>query len=159
MLQTRIPVWLSFRRCRHGLCGVHGQHWGGPEGDYFGSVARRFEDMDIGALLINCLPVKHVDGMVSWLRDFTDLPLGVYPNLGRYLDPGWKFDEAVEPEDYASMAKSWREEGAQIVGGCCGVTPEHIGAVKRCWQAPRWGVGAWSFLRCSGKKKTKQSDL
>ena len=26
------PVWLSFRRCRHGLCGVYGQHWGGPGG-------------------------------------------------------------------------------------------------------------------------------
>jgi S-methylmethionine-dependent homocysteine/selenocysteine methylase len=33
------PVWLSFRRCRHGLCGVFGQHWGGPEGDLFGRSA------------------------------------------------------------------------------------------------------------------------
>ena len=36
----------------------------------------------VRALLINCLPPDHVPGMLPWLRDFTDLPLGVYPNLG-----------------------------------------------------------------------------
>src|SRR5688500_3320941 len=128
MLETGLPVWLSFRRCRHGVCGVHGQHWGGPEGDLFGRAARRFEEMGVGALLINCLPVSHVPGMLPWLRDFTDMPLGVYPNLGRYQDPGWQFDERVGPDDYAEMARSWRAEGAQIVGGCCGVTPPHIAA-------------------------------
>src|SRR5256885_10734867 len=25
LLQTGLPVWLSFRRCRHGVCGVHGE--------------------------------------------------------------------------------------------------------------------------------------
>jgi S-methylmethionine-dependent homocysteine/selenocysteine methylase/tRNA1(Val) A37 N6-methylase TrmN6 len=130
MLQTGLPVWLSFRRCRYGVCGVYGQHWGGPEGDLFGRVASKFENMGVGALLINCLPADHVPGMVSWLRDFTDMPLGVSPNLGHYLDPGWKFDDQVPPEAYASLASQWREEGAQIVGGCCGVTPEHIAAVR-----------------------------
>ncbi len=131
MLQTGLPVWLSFRRCRHGVCGVYGQHWGGPEGDLFGRVARQFEKLGVGALLINCLPVDHVPGMLPWLRDFTDMPLGVYANLGRYLDPGWKFDDRVRPEEYAALASQWREEGAQIVGGCCGVTPEHIAAAAR----------------------------
>ncbi len=82
LLDTGLPVWLSFRRCRHGVCGVYGEHWGGPEGDAFGRAARRFEEMGVGALAINCVPPDHVTGMLSWLRDFTDLPLGVYPNLG-----------------------------------------------------------------------------
>ena len=81
-LETGLPVWLSFRRCRHGVCGVYGQHWGGPEGDLFGRTAKRFEELGVSALLINCLPPDHVEGMLPWLRDFTDLPLGVYPNLG-----------------------------------------------------------------------------
>ena len=45
LLDTGLPVWLSFRRCRHGVCGVYGEHWGGPEGDAFGRAARRFEEM------------------------------------------------------------------------------------------------------------------
>ncbi|MBV9282689.1 MAG: homocysteine S-methyltransferase family protein [Chloroflexi bacterium] len=131
LLETGLPVWLSFRRCRHGVCGVHGEHWGGPEGDLFGRAARRFEEMGVGALLINCLPPDHVPGMLPWLRDFTDLPLGVYPNLGYDSEAGWRFDRRLGPEEYAQLALQWREEGAQIVGGCCGVTPEHIEAVGR----------------------------
>jgi S-methylmethionine-dependent homocysteine/selenocysteine methylase/SAM-dependent methyltransferase len=128
LLATGIPLWLSFRRCRHGLCGIYGQHWGGPEGDAFGRAARRFEDMGVKALLINCIPPDHVEGMVSYLRDFTDLPLGVYPNLGYFSDRGWRFTPGVGGEEYAEMALRWREEGAQIIGGCCGVRPEHIAA-------------------------------
>src|SRR5438105_2686527 len=70
-LGSGMPVWLSFRRCRHGVCGVYGQHWGGPEGDLFGRAARRFEELGIAALLINCLPPQHLQGMLPWLRDFT----------------------------------------------------------------------------------------
>jgi S-methylmethionine-dependent homocysteine/selenocysteine methylase/SAM-dependent methyltransferase len=126
---TGLPVWLSFRRCRHGVCGVYGQHWGPPEGDLFGRAARRFEAMGVGALLINCLPVSHVPGMISWLRDFTDLPLGVYPNLGHLVGSLWRFDEQIDPEAYAELALQWRDEGAQIIGGCCGVTTDHIAAL------------------------------
>jgi S-methylmethionine-dependent homocysteine/selenocysteine methylase/SAM-dependent methyltransferase len=130
LLETGLPVWLSFRRCRHGVCGVYGQHWGGPEGDLFGRAARRFEEMGVGALLINCIPPDHVSGMVSWLRDFTDMPLGVYPNLGYLTSDGWRFDHKITGEAYADMALEWREEGAQIIGGCCGVGPELIGAAR-----------------------------
>jgi S-methylmethionine-dependent homocysteine/selenocysteine methylase/SAM-dependent methyltransferase len=130
LLETGLPVWLSFRRCRHGLCGVYGEHWGGPEGDSFGRAARSFEELGIAALLVNCVPPDHVDGMVPFLRDFTDLPLGVYPNLGYLTDAGWQFDASVDAAEYADLARRWRREGAQIIGGCCGVRPEHIEATK-----------------------------
>jgi S-methylmethionine-dependent homocysteine/selenocysteine methylase/SAM-dependent methyltransferase len=128
LLATGLPVWLSFRRCRHGVCGVYGEHWGGPEGDSFGRAARRLEELGIGALAINCVPPDHVPGMISWLRDFTDLPLGVYPNLGYLSSAGWRYEPAITGEQYAELALQWREEGAQIVGGCCGVGPEHLQA-------------------------------
>ena len=130
LLGTGIPVWLSFRRCRSGVCGVYGEHWGGPEGDSFGRAARRFEQMGVSALLINCIPPDHVAGMISWMRDFTDLPLGVYPNLGYLSTAGWRTEAGVDGAEYARMALAWREEGAQIVGGCCGVGPEHLAAAR-----------------------------
>jgi S-methylmethionine-dependent homocysteine/selenocysteine methylase/SAM-dependent methyltransferase len=130
LVESDIPVWVGFRRCRHGVCGVFGQHWGGPEGDEFGRMARRFEDIGVKALLINCLPPDHVPGMLPWLRDFTDLPLGVYPNLGYATADGWSFDKTVSGEEYAELAAQWREEGAQIIGGCCGVRPEHIARAR-----------------------------
>jgi S-methylmethionine-dependent homocysteine/selenocysteine methylase/SAM-dependent methyltransferase len=130
LLDTGLPVWLSFRRCRHGLCSVYGQHWGGPEGDAFGRAAARFEQLGIDALMINCIPPDHVDGMMTYLRDFTDLPLGVYPNLGYYTDEGWRFEPGVGSAEYAAMALRWRAEGAQIIGGCCGVGPSHVQAAR-----------------------------
>jgi SAM-dependent methyltransferase len=66
--------------------------------------------------------------MLSWLRDFTGLPLGVYPNLGHLAGSAWRFDEEIGPSEYAELARRWRAEGAQIVGGCCGTTPEHVAA-------------------------------
>jgi S-methylmethionine-dependent homocysteine/selenocysteine methylase/SAM-dependent methyltransferase len=130
LLDTGIPVWLSFRRCRHGVCGVYGEHWGGPEGDAFGRAARRFEEMGVGALAINCIPPDHVAGMLAWLRDFTDMPLGVYPNLGYLSVAGWREETGVEGGEYARLALNWRAEGAQIIGGCCGVRPEHLAAAR-----------------------------
>jgi release factor glutamine methyltransferase len=154
MLKTGFPVWLSFRRCRHGVCGVFGQHWGGPEGDVFGRAAQEFERMGVGALLINCLPADHVPGMLPWLRDFTDVPLGVYPNLGRYLDPGWKTDERVGPDQYAGLALQWRGEGAQIVGGCCGVGPDHIAAAAKSLAGMKRGKRRGTAAASSDAMKT-----
>ena len=139
LLDTGLPVWLSFRRCRHGVCGVYGEHWGGPEGDAFGRAARRFEEMGIGALAINCVPPDHVTGMLSWLRDFTDLPLGVYPNLGYLSAAGWRHEASIGGAEYAELALQWREEGAQLIGGCCGVGPEHLAAARAALAATKPG--------------------
>ena len=139
LLATDLPVWLSFRRCRHGVCGIYGEHWGGPEGDAFGRAARRFEEMGVGALAINCLPPDHVTGMLAWLRDFTDLPLGVYPNLGYLSAAGWRHEAGVGGAEYARLALRWREEGAQIVGGCCGVGPEQIAAARAALESTKPG--------------------
>jgi S-methylmethionine-dependent homocysteine/selenocysteine methylase/SAM-dependent methyltransferase len=139
LLDTGLPVWVSFRRCRRGVCGVYGEHWGGPEGDTFGRAARRFEEMGVGALAINCIPPDHVTGMLSWLRDFTDLPLGVYPNLGYLSAAGWRHETSISAEEYAELALRWREEGAQIVGGCCGVGPERISAAREALEKTKPG--------------------
>ena len=140
LLATGLPVWLSFRRCRHGVCGVYGEHWGGPEGDAFGRAARRFEELGASALLINCIPPDHATGMLSWLRDFTDLPLGVYPNLGL---PLVRRLARTRPRSTTPSTRSWRwtgaEEGAQIIGGCCGVGPDHVAAARSVLAGTRAG--------------------
>ena len=57
------------------------------------------------ALLINCIPPDHVPGMLSWLRDFTDLPLGVYPNLGYCTESRLALRRpAIGGEEYAELA-------------------------------------------------------
>jgi homocysteine S-methyltransferase len=86
---------------------------------------------------VNCLPREDVPGTISYLRRFTQMPLGAYPNVGRYLDPGWQHDESTGAEAYLEDVRGWIAEGATIVGGCCGTTPEHIAAIVRELSPPR----------------------
>jgi homocysteine S-methyltransferase len=56
-------------------------------------------------------------------------PIGAYPHVGDWTPPNWVF-HPIEPDAYASAAAEWVEHGVQIVGGCCGIAPVHIAAVK-----------------------------
>ena len=136
LLGTGLPLWVSYRWTVHGPPDLRGQgippHAGrlqDADGDLLARAAAALEELGVSALLINCLPRELVGGMLPLLRASTSLPLGIYPNVGTYRDPGWSFDE-VTPAEYAADAVRWRDvEGAQIVGGCCGATPEQIAAV------------------------------
>ena len=59
-----------------------------------------------------------------------DGPRGAYPNAGHWLRPQWAFVDQVSPEAYAEEASAWVASGARIVGGCCGIGPVHIKAVR-----------------------------
>ncbi|HEY0285919.1 MAG TPA: homocysteine S-methyltransferase family protein [Pseudomonas sp.] len=39
--------------------------------------------------------------------------------------------EDLGPAAYLLWAPQWVEQGATIVGGCCGIGPEHIGELER----------------------------
>ena len=110
--------------------------------------------LGVGALLINCIPPDHVPGMISWLRDFTDLPLGVYPNLGYLSAGGWRSETAIGGAEYAELALEWREEGAQIIGGCCGVGPEHMAAARAALADTKPGHARGSTCRRSTTRTT-----
>ncbi|MFL5336644.1 MAG: homocysteine S-methyltransferase family protein, partial [Geminicoccaceae bacterium] len=51
-----------------------------------------------------------------------------YPESGYFRAPDWEFAE-LEPAALADAAKRWVARGVRVVGGCCGLGPEHIAAV------------------------------
>jgi S-methylmethionine-dependent homocysteine/selenocysteine methylase len=53
-------------------------------------------------------------------------PLGAYPEIG---DGTPHAPHSVTPDSLAAQAFGWLASGAQIIGGCCGTTPEHIRAL------------------------------
>ncbi len=57
-------------------------------------------------------------------------PLGAYPHSGEFIMPNWQFIDMISPEDFAAEARLWLEMGAQLIGGCCGIGPEHIRLLK-----------------------------
>lgn len=67
--------------------------------------------------------------IVSELKSATSLPVLAQPNAGKpqLVDNETVFKMA--PDDFALGISECLSAGAQMVGGCCGTTPEHIRAV------------------------------
>ena len=41
-----------------------------------------------------------------------------------------EFRDDLDPTTYCAFISDWLDAGATIVGGCCGMTPEHITAIS-----------------------------
>ncbi len=61
-------------------------------------------------------------------------PLGAYPEIG---DGTAHEPHSVSPDNLAAQACGWIASGAQIIGGCCGTTPEHIRAMAKLSRSVR----------------------
>jgi methionine synthase I (cobalamin-dependent)/5,10-methylenetetrahydrofolate reductase len=55
-----------------------------------------------------------------------DIPLSVFPNAGRLAISDGEYSYASVPKYFAESALRFRAQGARVIGGCCGTTPEHI---------------------------------
>jgi homocysteine S-methyltransferase len=75
-------------------------------------------------------------------------PFGAYPEVGDFERPQWIFGD-LGPESFSTDVMDWVYElGAQLIGGCCGIRPDHIRALKHrrgtMKVTPRWPIGAAS---------------
>ena len=68
---------------------------------------------------------------IAKMAEYAAIPLLAKPNAGmpELIDGQTVFN--VESEEFAEVGKKLVEEGAAIMGGCCGTTPEHIRALKQ----------------------------
>ena len=55
-------------------------------------------------------------------------PLMAYPDSGYFEMPEWRFVDVITPERLERFFLGWLEAGVQVIGGCCGLTAEHIEA-------------------------------
>ena len=56
--------------------------------------------------------------------------IAAMPNAGLPQLVGGRYAYMATPEYFAAYARRFVEAGAQLVGGCCGTTPEHIAAMR-----------------------------
>ncbi len=67
--------------------------------------------------------VESMDPGLEVLRQRWDGPVMAYPETAG--------THTVEPDAFAKHCRRWVEKGVQIIGGCCGTTVDHIGALVR----------------------------
>jgi methionine synthase / methylenetetrahydrofolate reductase(NADPH) len=72
---------------------------------------------------------------VEAMRAVTTLPIAAMPNAGMPRAVEGRNIYLCSPEYMASFARKAIAAGAQIVGGCCGTTPNHIRAMRSAMRA------------------------
>ena len=90
--------------------------------------------IDAGAELIGANCGNGIAGMVGIVEEIRkanqDFPILVHANAGMpvYQDGETVFPE--KPEEMAALVSKIIAAGANVIGGCCGTTPEHICKVR-----------------------------
>jgi S-methylmethionine-dependent homocysteine/selenocysteine methylase len=102
--------------------------------------------LPVAAVLDMCSPPDEITAVLPQLRAAFEGPLGAYANIGYSQDPEARNDVTSQwhridtgdntPDRYAEYARGWLTGGAQIIGGCCASTPEHIAALRALIPTP-----------------------
>ena len=127
-LEVGLPVWLGvstrFSDEDHTLVGF----------DYpetpLSVPLETLAPMNPAVINIMHTPPEAIEPALKLLKDYWTGPFGAYPELGDFSAPDWRFTNEMPPEDFVANASRWVQEGARLLGGCCGTTPAHISALR-----------------------------
>ncbi|MGH9779621.1 MAG: homocysteine S-methyltransferase family protein [Candidatus Acidiferrales bacterium] len=115
-----LPCWVSF------VCDSQGVLF---TGETMAQAVATLEPLGADALLVNCAPPDDISAGIRELAGTAKVPFGAYPHIGRFDPPEWMFTDEYPPARYREVAAGWKQQGARILGGCCGTTPDHIAAL------------------------------
>ena len=128
-LEIGLPVWIGMSARTHKGCESLSVF------DYeeldFESLVKSLAGYP--AMMVNIMhtPIPDVDSAMEIVKQYWDGPVGIYPESGYFTMPNWQFVDIIEPDELAKTALTWIDNGARMVGGCCGLGPEHIAALRR----------------------------
>lgn len=118
--QTGLPVILSL------LAGPHATLYDGSQ--LKAAIDAAVLDC-VMLVTVNCAPPAWCSQAMPVLSA-CGLPFGAYANSSI---PDGSFGSVPKPiavGSFASQARSWLEQGARLIGGCCGTTDAHIAALR-----------------------------
>lgn len=134
-LATGKPTWMAFT-VKDELTGESALRSGESVYDAVSQIAGE----NVSAILFNCSCVEVMGAaLVAAKQALSDLgiedeiQLGVYANSFSPLRERHEANNGISgirddisPEKYREFALSWINAGASMIGGCCGISPEHI---------------------------------
>ena len=127
---TGLPTWVSF------VCDENGRIL---SGESLTQAAEILMPLGVKAVGVNCMPAHAIAQPLNELRAICgeSFPLLAYGNIGHVDDEqGWINTDSTDPEGYLQHAQTWP---AQIIGACCGSTPEHIRKLQLSWKVRLFG--------------------
>ena len=117
-----VPLMISMT-----LTDLSGRNLSGHTVEAFWCAVRHAKPVTIG---LNCsFGAEQLRPHVKLLAGIADTLIMVYPNAGLPNELG-EYDEL--PDETAAFVREWAQAGqVNILGGCCGSTPQHIAAIGR----------------------------
>ncbi|MEM8627564.1 MAG: homocysteine S-methyltransferase family protein [Pseudomonadota bacterium] len=122
-----LPFWAGFaaRQGANGEVLAFRSDIDVPLADIVG-LAREYGAAAAGVMHTPSNLIEEADAIVA--ANFGG-PRVAYPDSGHFQMPSWQFQDIISPQDFAAFATQWTARGVQIIGGCCGLSPEHIAAL------------------------------
>lgn len=132
------PLWISFTLDDADVAAVTAGRVPPSlrSGETVAEAARVAETLGVAALLFNCSQPEVMEPALkaaAAVLDGSGIALGAYGNaFVSHADDSAANEDLhdtradMTPEAYHGFAARWVESGATIVGGCCGIGPEHI---------------------------------
>jgi 5-methyltetrahydrofolate--homocysteine methyltransferase len=119
-LGRELPLMLSMT-----LTDLSGRNLSGHTVEAFWASVRHARPLTIG---LNCsFGAAQLRPHLAALSRIADTLVMAYPNAGLPNDLG-EYDEAAE--ETAAQVREWLDQGlVNVVGGCCGTTPQHLAAI------------------------------
>ena len=110
-------------------------------GESVAEAVRLAHELGAAALLFNCSQPEVMEAAVraagAELGPGSAIRIGVYANAFPPMAADAEANSALcpiredlTPEGYGRFAAAWHGAGASILGGCCGIGPEHIAALR-----------------------------
>jgi methionine synthase / methylenetetrahydrofolate reductase(NADPH) len=112
------------------------------------TVARKIKETGADVIGVNCSggPSQLLRILKQMKHAVPDGKFWVKPNAGWPEQVGGRIMYPADADYFGDYALSFREAGANIVGGCCGTTPQHISAMKKAFEsAPAFIVDSSSI--------------
>ena len=123
---TGLPIWVGLT-CEPAADGEIRLRNGDALSDALAVIRQHPVD------LINIMhtEVEYIDACLEGLRLNWTGPVGVYAHSGEFVGDQLNFDSTISPQGYCEAAQRWLDQGAQVIGGCCGIGPDHIGMLAQ----------------------------
>ena len=129
-VERDVPLMLSMT-----LTDLSGRNLSGHTVEAFWNAVRHADPLTVG---LNCsFGAEQLRPHIQLLSDAADALVMAYPNAGLPNELG-EYDE--QPETTAALVRQWADAGrVNVLGGCCGSSPDHIRAIARAVEglAPR----------------------
>lgn len=97
--------------------------------NFIKNIVSTLEPLGVDALGINCTGYEEILMALDILNENTNLPIMIKANLGIPKKVGEEFVYDKTLEEFKNLSKRALEKGVNIIGGCCGTTPEYIRAI------------------------------